>query len=140
MPYNRIIQITTDLAINEIDNYDVKNTVCLQQLKVGLFTLGAVDNLDHNLTSTMSTTSFLGTAISLYQPHVEQDEGQSQVIKNDNNTGKTIKSLPLSYMNIQPVSESAKEHKVPAVVLERSSFPERIIDTQSEEHKWLQAV
>ena len=33
----------------------------------GLFTVGAIDNLDHNPSSTTSTDSFRGTGISLFQ-------------------------------------------------------------------------
>ena len=33
----------------------------------GLFAVGAIDNLDHNPSSTTSTDSFRGTGISLFQ-------------------------------------------------------------------------
>ena len=39
------------------------------QLRRGLFTAGALDNLDHNPSSTSAKDSFHGTGISLFSSH-----------------------------------------------------------------------
>ena len=41
--------------------------MCPSKLREGLFTTAAVDNIDHNPSSTTSSDSFHGTAISLVQ-------------------------------------------------------------------------
>ena len=41
----------------------------LTQLRRGLFTAGALDNLDHNSSSTTAKDSFHGTGISFSVPH-----------------------------------------------------------------------
>ena len=41
--------------------------VCPSNLRNNLFTVGALDNTDHNLTSTTAQGSFHGTAISVFQ-------------------------------------------------------------------------
>ena len=46
-------------------------------LRKGLFRISALDNIDHNLSSTTATTSsFHGTAISIHQIRAYEDEGE----------------------------------------------------------------
>ena len=65
--YDRIMEIE-DLIANCICERFAEDGVgypaCLRKL---LFTVGALDNLDHNPSSTTSLTSFHGTGISLFQ-------------------------------------------------------------------------
>ena len=42
--------------------------VCPRQLQKGVYTIGDLDNLDHNPSSTTAEGSFHGTAISIIQP------------------------------------------------------------------------
>ena len=48
------------------------------QLKKGLFTVGALDNLDHNPSSTTTVGSFHGTGISLFQFPTLSNLGEKQ--------------------------------------------------------------
>ena len=50
----------------------MKKAVCPPQLKGGLFTTAAVDNIDHNQSSTSVHDSFNGTGTSLFQ-HSDSD-------------------------------------------------------------------
>ena len=53
----------------------MNNTVvCPPNLLQGLFTAGAIDNIDHNTSSTTTTGSFHGTGISLFQ-HPNEHSG-----------------------------------------------------------------
>ena len=47
-------------------------------MRKGLFTVGALDNLDHNPSSTTSKSSFHGTGISLLQLPTENQPGESR--------------------------------------------------------------
>jgi len=54
------------IATAMCERFDEGGVVSPACLRKGLFTVGALDNLDHNPTSTTSQSSFYGTGISLY--------------------------------------------------------------------------
>ena len=56
----------------------MKGVVRPVHLRQGLFTVGALDNLDHNPSSTTAKDSFRGTGISLFQFPTKSGKGQSQ--------------------------------------------------------------
>ena len=64
--YNRILDISTELGNKICNHYGVEKAVCPPKLKSGLFTISAVDNVNHNPSSTSAHDSFHGTGISLY--------------------------------------------------------------------------
>lgn len=65
--YDRVLGISTELGNKILHHYEVEKAVCPPELKGGLFTTAAVDNIDHNPSSTSTHDSFHGTGISLLQ-------------------------------------------------------------------------
>ena len=65
--YDRVLEISTQLGHKVCQYYEIQRAVCPPQLKCGVFTTAAVDNIDHNLSSTSAQDSFHGTGISLFQ-------------------------------------------------------------------------
>ena len=65
--YDRVLDISRELGNKICYHYEVEKAVCPPQLKDGLFTNAAVDNIDHNPSSTSAHDSFHGTGISLFQ-------------------------------------------------------------------------
>ena len=65
--YDRLMDISTDLANEVIAQYEEDGVVCPLKLLEGVFTCGAVDNIDHNPSAMTAKDSFHGTAISLRQ-------------------------------------------------------------------------
>ena len=63
--YDRVLSISTDLGNNICRFFQQEGAVCPPELKSGLFTTAAVDNIDHNPSSTSAQDSFHGTGISL---------------------------------------------------------------------------
>ena len=63
--YDHVLQISTDLANTVCRLYEEEGVVCPPNLKKCVFTTAAVDNLDHNPSSTTASDSFHGTAVSL---------------------------------------------------------------------------
>lgn len=59
--------ISTDLGNEVCCRYTDESAVCPSNLRLHLFTTAAVDNIDHNPTSTTAHDSFHGTGISLFQ-------------------------------------------------------------------------
>ena len=67
VPYKRVVEIQTNITKQLCKEYQDQETVCPPRLQEGLFTVTAIDNLDHNPTSTTASKSFHGTGISIFQ-------------------------------------------------------------------------
>ncbi|CAC5372614.1 unnamed protein product [Mytilus coruscus] len=67
------------LPIHFCQQYQEEGYVCPPSLRIGLFTTAAVDNIDHNPSSTIANDSFHGTGISLFQ-HVTSQMNRQQRI------------------------------------------------------------
>ena len=65
--YDRVLEISTDAGTEICKHYDQLNAVCPPQLKKGGFTTAAVDNINHQTSSTTANNSFNGTGISIFQ-------------------------------------------------------------------------
>jgi len=63
--YNRVLQLENQIAFSVCEDFKNKGVVCPSQLRKGLFTVGALDNLDHNPSSTTAKDSFHGTGTKL---------------------------------------------------------------------------
>ncbi|KAG0712957.1 hypothetical protein GWK47_017297 [Chionoecetes opilio] len=76
--YDRVLQVENEIATAVCENMKMKGVVCPVQLRQGLFTVGALDNLDYNPSSTTAKGSFHGTGISLFQSPTALNRGQIQ--------------------------------------------------------------
>lgn len=65
--YDRVLELENSLATAVCKCYEEEQLVCPPRLRTGLFTVGAFDNIDHNLSSTTSMESFHGNGISVFQ-------------------------------------------------------------------------
>ena len=65
--YDRLLSISTDITNSVIGRYDRDGVVCPSKLRDGIFTTAAIDNIDHNPSSTSTHDSFHGTVVSLVQ-------------------------------------------------------------------------
>ena len=100
-----------------------------------------MDNIDHNPSSSTSTTSFHGTSISLFQHPTHDNEGEErEKLKLKGNTGKRIPELPDSYVNVKPahfINKNPSPPQVKDIVLpDLDIFRAQI----SLEYEWLQKV
>ena len=59
--YDRVLSVSTDLGNSVCKQYHQDNAVCPPSLRKGLLTSSAVDNIDHNPSSTTAHDSFHGT-------------------------------------------------------------------------------
>lgn len=62
--YNRLLQLTSDSGNGVCEQFK-SDDVCPSKMSKGFVTVVAVDNLDHNPSSTTSKDSVHGTGISL---------------------------------------------------------------------------
>ena len=109
--YDRVLGISTQLGNGVCQQYQTENVVCPLKLRKELFTVAAVDNIDHNPSSTTAKDSFHGTGISLFQQPTVEKPGTDRglPILNENIPRKSIAPLPQSYTTIQPVIDIRKD-------------------------------
>ena len=142
--YDRVLAISTDLGNSICQHYEMQKAVCPPNLKVGLFTSSAVDNVDHNPSSVSAHDSFHGTGISIFQHPDDSFTGVEQnVVANLGDTPRDPKtklaSLPDTYTNVPPI---AKLRQVPPIP--KSEGPNRancqlIPQSMQEEYRYVHA-
>ena len=76
--YDRVLELEDWIATAVCEQFEEDGVVAPACLQKGLFTVGVLDNLDHNPSSTTSVDSFHGTGISLFQFPTSDDPGESR--------------------------------------------------------------
>ena len=106
-------------------------------MRKNLFTVGALDNIDHNLTSTTAQGSFHGTGISVFQFPTVHNSGICRdpiVIVPDKSV--TDYSLQGSCTDVPAVTCKVKELVLP---LDKcSDFNGHLEEAKAEEMKWIE--
>ena len=64
--YDRVLEMSAKLGEAVVCQYVEDGVVCPPALRTKLFKTSAVDNIDHNPSSTTAKTSFHGTSISIF--------------------------------------------------------------------------
>lgn len=67
MSYDRVIQVCTMLTNGICNRFHAEQLVCPPTLRTGLFSVGMLDNVDYNPSSTTAKGSFHGMSISMAQ-------------------------------------------------------------------------
>ena len=114
--YDRVLEISTQMGNNVYALYESEEVVCPPKLNKKVFTTAAVDNIDHNPSSSTAQGSFHGTGISLFQHPEEDDIGEERapVIVANANT-KRLAQLPDSYTTVPAVVLPKSEPPVPPI-------------------------
>ena len=139
--YDRVLRLSTDMGNTVCRMYELENVVCPPTMHGNLFTTAAVDNIDHNPSSTAAKHSFHRTSISLLQHKTSQDDGvvRNSISIEGLSTSKSLHNLPHYYTHVAPVSTGAKDSPVPAgasVSLQRNDCKSH----KEEEDRWLRNV
>uniref|UniRef100_UPI00358E0071 uncharacterized protein isoform X1 n=1 Tax=Myxine glutinosa TaxID=7769 RepID=UPI00358E0071 len=111
--YDRVMDLEDCIATSVCERFEEDGVVCPAFLRKGLFTVGALDNLDHNPSSTTSHDSFHGTGISLFQFPTQTDPGESRPPTMIPPSGATQQSLPVSYAFVPAVALTTAAIEVP---------------------------
>ena len=136
--YDRVLEIEDTITAQVCKFYNDEKIVCPPSLYSGEFTVAAIDNIDHNPTSSTAQQSFHGTSISIFQyPEVPQPKSIQFDYRPDLVQGYTSQ-LPLSYTEILPTKESHAE--IPTTEYQGSSLIE-LVDRSTEEMKtWIEQL
>jgi hypothetical protein len=108
-----------------------------------VFSTAAVDNIDHNPSSTTASDSFHGTGISLFQ-HVTADvpgiARERSPLTNSAGHSKKVISLPESYTQVPPATLRNKNIQVPEMPQQPTEDSDNTVTAFAEEINWLQHV
>ena len=108
--YNRVKSIQRNISNQLIRIYETEGMVCPSMLHRNVFTTGAIDNIDHNCTSTTANSSFHGTSISIFQhPSTPTIKLDSFKVDNSNEFHRSRYCLPTSYTDIKPTKGGKPE-------------------------------
>ena len=103
--YSRVLEISSELASKACSQFQRDGVVCPMKLRSGLFTTAAVDNIDHNPSSTTATDAFHGTAISPFQHPTDTTAGDERTCANaESQPSKklSVPDLPEFYRSVPP--------------------------------------
>ena len=109
--YNRVDDLMNGLGTAVCNRFQQDGVVCPLYLNCGLFTVGALDNIDYNPSSTTAERSFHGTWISLFQFPSSSVDGTQSRLPITLPLGKPDRNihLPESYTTVPAVSVKTTE-------------------------------
>ena len=131
--YDRVLEISSNLANTLCQIYEEEGSVCPPSLKNDVFTAAAVDNIDHNPSSTTS----------LFQHPTIENQGTDRpavsYLERPVIT-KTVTPLPDFYVSIPPVVLRNAESEIPQQKQIPNSSRESLHDAIKAETEWLSTV
>ena len=136
-PYDRVLDISMDMAISAAQVYESEGVVFLLVLRKNLFTIATVDNLDNNPSSTNAQGAFHGTGISLFQNRETERDGILRQIPDIQSDlpRKQIPTLPESYTTLTPVT-TKQDVVIPPTQSTLTCDPGVVNTAIDEEAKW----
>ena len=131
--YNRVNEITSQLCRKVTVEATRRNVLCPPNLKHGIFPTAAIDNIDHNPSSTTSSgQGFHGTGISLFQLRTDKNqetpqENSTQFVDVECPGDRSVPDLPDFYANVPVTSASgsmglASQGRDPTAILVHTSL------------------
>ena len=139
--YDRVLRISAEMGNGVCENFVMEKVVCPPKLRGDVFTSAAVDNLDHNPSSTTAQDSFHGTGISLLQHPDCDSQGTDRgiVIMSGPSNVKAVGHLPNYYTDVQPVSSPSKKPPIPSGT--QNLLQRTVAEAEmGQEKMWLQVV
>ena len=140
--YDIVLDISMDMAIAAVQQYESDEVVCPLILRKNLFTTAAVDNLDHNPSSATAHDAFHGTGISLFQNRATESDGIMRP-KSELQPGisrKEIPTLPESYTNLTHVTLLKKDVIISPMEYTLTSDGQLVKSAIADEKKWQTAA
>ena len=143
--YSRVLEITKYIGMKAIHKYEKYDCYIPDNIKSGIFTVLAKDNIDLNARSTIIKSHFYGISMSILQFPSYSNPGQPQDYDFDgfdsiSNKSKKIPSLPAEYKKVQELSSYNKTPLFSPVCTVNVKCDEIGIDldiAKMEELKWL---
>ena len=111
-------------------------------MKSDVFTVGAVDNIDHNPTSQNAMGSFHGTAISIIQFPTQDKPGinRDPVLITTDVAKKKASLLPVEYSEVAPAGLPQTDLYAPVVAGQVKAESSVMSASREKEDGWLSAM
>ena len=103
------MELSTCLGNKVLQHYQHNNVVCPPSLKIDVFTIAAVEKIDHNSSSKTAEESFHGTGISLFQHPTKSNRGLEQFSIEAEVESDKLLELPEAYTDVKPISSFNRE-------------------------------
>ena len=134
--YDRVLSLLDSLTYAVCHQSELEHVVYPAHLKTNIFTTAAVDNIDHNPSSTSARSSFHGTGLSLHQHPDSAILGVAlpDFVFPDNAQAKQSFALPESYSHVPFVRLLSDEPAVPTTDVESISGASTVV---ADDFVWL---
>ena len=132
--YKRVLEIEKYISQKQMAQFDSDGLVCPLQLRHDLITVGAIDNIDHNPSSTTASGSLHGTAMTIMQHPTQHNKGQDrhEIILDTSR----LYDLPDSYTIVPSLCKSTVQ--IPKVTMQITES--NLHDAIEEENEWLSSA
>ena len=87
----------------------------LHDLQDYIFTVSAIDNLDHNPSSSTAKDSFHSTGISIFQFQTNQDDSFKFELPKTSRNNDSPPSLPYCYTNVKPTKSTPSTPRISTI-------------------------
>ncbi|PIK43222.1 hypothetical protein BSL78_19913 [Apostichopus japonicus] len=141
--YDRVMAISTAIGNSVCEQYRLEQAICPLNLRQGLFTTAAIDNIDHNPSSATARYSFhgTGTGISLFQHsssrHLGTDRREQFVIEHTSTKlTRVARVLHCSALTVLP----SKDAPIPKVDGPLKGDGQHFRQALQEEFRWLEIM
>ena len=137
--YDRVDDLLNGLGTAVCNRFQQDGVVCPLNLSCGLFTVGALDNIDYNPSATTAQGSFHGTGISLFQfpsSSVDGTESRPPITLPPGKPDRNI-HLPESYTSVPAVSVKTTELTVSKTAYTEAFFG-NLQQAMAQEDCWAQ--
>ena len=116
--YNRVQDVELSVTKQLCRVYQTKGVVCPPTLQNGVFTTAAIDNIDHNPSSTTATDAFHGTSISIFQHPEEEQIEKVFTLDREIDKMNIPLELPESFTAIFPAKTLPSEYLLQQVCIQ----------------------
>ena len=100
--HKHILEIQNSITNQLCNLCDVQKSVCPPRLQENLFTVSAIDNLDHNPSCSTAKYFFHGTSISIFQFQTNQNDSFKFELSKTSGNNDSPPSLLSFYRNMKP--------------------------------------
>lgn len=138
--YDRVQEIGKQLASEVCTQFERDGCVCPALMKGDLFTVGAVDNIDHNPSARNAMDSFHGTAISLMQFPTQDNPGTDREPITISPATERTMILPAEYTGVAPATLPQADLIAPASTAECKAETTLLAASNQIEFGWLDTM
>ena len=134
--YDRVLDLENQISTSICRRFEERGVVSPTCVRKGVFTVGAINNFDHNSSSATSQSSFHGTGISLFQCPTKDNPSEEKppITLTEFRTGKC--NLPESYTIVPAVALKQTDVVVPSLTNTIESVQNCLEEALAREESW----